>query len=391
MNKKIENIDDNINNLAEKLDNLDFLNEDEINELISDDISQDTIKDIDNFCQVILENRKMEKPDVMQEWNKFYSKKINSKKVKIKLKWNQIYSALTGVAAVLIIIIFVRNFIFTDKNISDKKNINIYTAVESPRNVVVVTEDGIAHSLNDSIIKNTLSVNENLKELSYKETNISNEKIILHTLITPKGEDFKLILDDGSEVWINSGSKLTYPVKFSEKERVITLEGEAYFKIAQDSSRKFIVICNDLRTEVLGTEFNVRNYTVYDTQITLVTGKVEVSTNDGIEKIVLQPGYNAHLSESGIWEVKEVDTDIYTMWHNGYLYFDNETIASVMKKIGEWYNLNVEFTDAEALNYHIRFLANRKEPIINAISLLNSLEKVQVTLVENTIIVSASK
>ncbi|MDD2424983.1 MAG: FecR domain-containing protein [Bacteroidales bacterium] len=372
------------------LDSIESLNEKETEELLSDKDFRESLKAIDDFRRVIIEDSYSESPDANKEWQKFHSDNIATSAKKNRINRNRIYAAVAGIAAVSVLFLFILNIIDTKTTVSPESNISIYTATETPRQVVIITENGEIHSLKDSVIKNSLNVDEKHKELSYKDAKVNNQVAVLHTLVTPQGEDFKLVLDDGTEIWVNSNSKLTYPVKFIGNERVINIEGEAYCKVAHDPKRKFIITGNDVRAEVLGTEFNIRNYTVYDTQITLVKGSVEVSTLDRTEKTVLTPGLNAHLSENGLWDVKEVDTDIYTMWHNGYLYFDNETIATVMKKIGEWYNVNVEFTDASALDYHIRFLANRKEPLENTLKLLNGLEKVKVTKRDNTIVVRAS-
>ena len=114
----------------------------------------------------------------------------------------------------------------------------------------------------------------------------------------------------GLEVFLNSDSRLAYPTVFKGKERVVSLEGEAYFKVTKDAQKHpFIVKSGNLQVRVLGTEFNVRSYSPIDVRVTLITGKVAVSDTCGIHSVEMMPGQSAQLSSDGTFAVNEVDIE----------------------------------------------------------------------------------
>ena len=116
-----------------------------------------------------------------------------------------------------------------------------------------------------------------------------------HSLTVPRGQTFKLILSDGTEVYLNADSRLVYPSRFTGKERSVFLDGEAYFRVAKDAGHPFIVRTQTLQTRVLGTEFNVRTYTADDCHVTLVKGGVRVSDAARRHVAELRPGQDARL------------------------------------------------------------------------------------------------
>ena len=193
-------------------------------------------------------------------------------------------------------------------------------------------------------------------------------------------------LPDGSKVWLNANSKLVYPTAFIEKERTVFLEGEAYFKVTKDA-KPFIVKTDYLQTKVLGTEFNVKSYTAEDSHVTLISGKVQVRSHENARFVDLEPGKDAMLLSDGLFEVKEVNSEAYTYWKDGYFYFDELPLADIMKSIGRWYNVNVTFRNKEAMAYRIHFMSNRQSGIEETIRLMNRLKKVTLTLCENTVYV----
>ena len=204
-------------------------------------------------------------------------------------------------------------------------------------------------------------------------------------LFTPYGTWSVVNLPDGSKVWLNANSKLVYPTAFIEKERTVFLEGEAYFKVTKDA-KPFIVKTDYLQTKVLGTEFNVKSYTAEDSHVTLISGKVQVRSHENARFVDLEPGKDAMLLSDGLFEVKEVNSEAYTYWKDGYFYFDELPLADIMKSIGRWYNVNVTFRNKEAMAYRIHFMSNRQSGIEETIRLMNRLKKVTLTLCELSLI-----
>ena len=159
---------------------------------------------------------------------------------------------------------------------------------------------------------------------------------------TTTGGFFTLTLSDGTRVWLNSETTFEYPVAFGEDEREVRLNGEAYFEVARDTARPFIVTAGDVRTRVLGTSFNVKAYRKDATvSATLFTGKVEVAPlRDLMQRVVLSPGLQANWNErSGKMEIAEADLERVAAWKNGFFLFKQEDIRDIARQIERWYGV----------------------------------------------------
>ena len=149
-------------------------------------------------------------------------------------------------------------------------------------------------------------------------------------LITPRGGEYAVVLADGTKVWLNAESELHYPVHFPEHEREVHLKGEAYFSVSKQAGKPFVVCVGDSRITVLGTEFNVRNYQDEVVATTLVKGAVRI--HDAGRECDLTPGQQAVIEADGI-RVREVDTDLYTAWKDGYFIYREKTLEDIMKEL----------------------------------------------------------
>mgnify|MGYP000059617550 FL=1 len=236
---------------------------------------------------------------------------------------------------------------------------------------------------NNQVLPKTAIAKSEKKELDYRQ--VISTTTQTHVLTVPRGESFKVVLCDGTEVWLNANSNFVYPTAFIGNERIVTLEGEAYFKVAKDAKHPFIVKTKSVQTRVLGTEFNIRSYTPEDTHVVLINGKVEVSNTKGGSYTRLYPGEDAHLQSDGNFVLTEVDLDSYVYWKDGYFYFDNITLKDIMQNLGRWYNVNIEFRNKEAMTYKMHFISDRTKDLEHTISLLNRMKKVTVTLQGNTL------
>lgn len=201
-----------------------------------------------------------------------------------------------------------------------------------------------------------------------------------HTLTVPRGQTFKIILADGTEVYMNTDSRLVYPDHFTGAERTVFLEGEAYFKVTKDERHPFIVRTHSLQTRVLGTEFNVSSYAGSSARVTLVEGSVEVSDMDCRTKTRIVPGEQASLQTDGDFSVRKVDVSAYVHWKDGYFYYDNVALVDIMKELGRWYNVSVVFCNAEAMNCRLHYVADRRQDLQHAVTLLNRMQKFTITL-----------
>lgn len=164
-----------------------------------------------------------------------------------------------------------------------------------------------------------------------------------NTIETPKKGEFQLNLPDGTRVWLNAASSLSYPVAFSGKERLVILTGEAYFEVAQNKSKPFKVRTGTQELEVLGTHFNVNAYGEgRGIRTTLLEGSVRLKQIGSMGTRLLKPGQMAVL-RGETFEVGPADTESEIAWKTGYFIFNEEEIQFVMQKISRWYDVNVTY------------------------------------------------
>jgi transmembrane sensor len=159
---------------------------------------------------------------------------------------------------------------------------------------------------------------------------------------TPRGGTYQITLSDGSKVWLNAASSLTYSPNLNEHgERSVNLDGEGYFEVAKDSQHPFIVKTDHQEVEVLGTHFNISSYADDETEkTTLLEGKVKL-TASGVSRI-LKPGEQSSL-QNGKFRIAATDTDLAVAWKNNEFTFESETIENVMKMVERWYNVEVVY------------------------------------------------
>ncbi len=162
-------------------------------------------------------------------------------------------------------------------------------------------------------------------------------------LTTPKGGIYQITLSDGTKVWLNAESTLQYPAQFAKDKRMVFLTGEGYFDVAKDSKRSFVVATDGQAVQVLGTQFNVTAYpNELQTKTTLIEGKVRVSNmKSGIEH-VLMPGQQGITADDDT-EVKNVATEQFTAWKDGYFRFDETPFPEVLEQLARWYDIEIVY------------------------------------------------
>lgn len=182
--------------------------------------------------------------------------------------------------------------------------------------------------------------------------NAANEEELYYTIVTPRGGQYKVVLGDGSIVWLNSASSLKYPVHFDDNERRVELTGEGYFEIKKSSNgAPFLVSTATQEVEVLGTHFNINAYLDEpDTKTTLIEGRVKVSaaphtlrqkkSKHSDQSAILLPGQQAIVSPSGLRK-EDVDVSTFFAWKDGMFAFNGAALQDVMRQISRWYDIDV--------------------------------------------------
>ena len=267
-----------------------------------------------------------------------------------------------------------------------ENNVEIVRTVPSGTNkAMLILADGVPVVLeqqHEKVLKESdgTMINVMKEHISYeKMVNDDSEKLVYHELVIPRGGEFSLTLSDGTEVYMNADSKLRFPTKFGKNERVVELEGEAYFQVARNEKSPFIVKSSCMAIKVLGTEFNVSAYSEDSViQTTLVRGSVEVSSERSGQSVVLHPGEQSALSRQDYsLSVCTVDVSYAVAWKEGRLRFKEKPLSEVMKIVSRWYDVEVVYEDEEVKNYPFGCNFNRHatiEPLLKVFEATGPIE-----------------
>ncbi|WP_278705049.1 FecR family protein [Parabacteroides goldsteinii] len=186
----------------------------------------------------------------------------------------------------------------------------------------------------------------------YYQSSLEKELMAMQTITVPAGQRINITLVDGTNVWLNARTSLSYPVKFGKNNRQVVLDGEAYFDVTKDKSKPFIVQTDNYNVEVLGTQFDVNAYSeTGEFETTLMSGSVKVaSASDSTEKITLKPNNKVFLQD-GKLHVTAVDDYNPYRWKEGLICFKNETFTSIMKDFEKYYGLTIQVKNKNVFKY----------------------------------------
>lgn len=221
-------------------------------------------------------------------------------------------------------------------------------------NAILTLSDG-SHIVLDNAGDGTLASEGGIRvlkmqdQISYQGAKASSGEIFYNTVRTANANRYQLILSDGTKVWLNAASSIRFPTVFQGKERHVDVRGEAYFEVTHNAARPFRVTihrnANDSsEVMVLGTHFNINSYSDEPvTAVTLLEGSVQVF--HGRESSLLKPGQQARLQSDFIRVARQVDPQQVVAWKEGYFWFNNTDIRSLMRQVSRWYNVEVKFGD----------------------------------------------
>jgi hypothetical protein len=189
-----------------------------------------------------------------------------------------------------------------------------------------------------------------------------------NSLITDKAQKYQLVLPDGTRVWLNAATTIKFPVTFSGlSHRKVELDGEAYFEVAKDPSKPFIVITKEQEIKVLGTHFNVKSYAgKKGTVTTLLEGSVKVNN-----KLTLKPGEQAKSTTDGRVHISKANTATEVAWQKGYFEFNDEDVYDVMNELARWYNIEVVYEGDMPLE-KMKGTISRSQNISGVLSILEA-------------------
>ncbi|AYL93875.1 FecR family protein [Mucilaginibacter celer] len=256
-----------------------------------------------------------------------------------------------AVAASILLFAAVGTYFFTRNNHkADKLIANNYKSIKPGSNKATLTlAGGKTITLDDSVSgqiarqAGVIITKYANGQIVYKTAEPSGE-VFQNTITTPNGGQYRVILPDGTNVWLNAASSLTYPTAFKGTGRLVTLTGEGYFEVVKNKAMPFRVHSAGQTVEVLGTHFNINAYADEAlVKTTLLEGSVKVSS--AANSAVIVPGQQAQLAAGGAGAIRlqQVDTEKEVAWKNGVFSFADEDLRTVMRQISRWYDIDVVY------------------------------------------------
>lgn len=318
----------------------------------------------------------------------------------IKKRSNQYHFAAIGatvwfkVAAAIIAVSVISLFLFRQQTPKESTEIVQHVGAPGKDAALLTLKDGSVVSLADIKNGSVVALQGGVEIQKNKDGELVYRAIeqgdatnpASNTIATNKGNQYQVILPDGSKAFLNANSTLTYPLRFFKDARSVRMTGEIYFEIAKvesgTSGRQkripFYVETENQKIEVLGTHFNVNAYEDEPaTTTTLLEGSVRVTSKKRSESVLLKPGERALLNET--LRVEDVDVSQEVAWINGDFIFKGEELGSLLRKISRWYNVEIECP--ERLD-KLKFdgMVSRSQPLSTIIDMLQTTGKVKLIL-----------
>ena len=215
------------------------------------------------------------------------------------------------------------------------------------------------------------------------------DEIRFNELEVPRGGEYKVRLADGTLVYLNSATRMKYPVKFDEKERKVYLSGEAYFEVAKDPERPFFVEMEGVEVRVYGTSFNVNTHQEGNIQTVLVKGSIGVKVLSSGMESVIRPGQMAEFKQgSRKIDVKEVNVAVYTDWKDGIFRFENQRLEDILTVLSNWYDVDVFYQTASVKELHFSGYMERYKDVSVILEAITLSTGVTFSIQGKTIVVS---
>jgi transmembrane sensor len=335
------------------------------------DLLQQLTNDETLRSELIAYNEAEESKDAI--WKKIDDATSETTKIiPMPVHYNRRYRFMAAAVTVVAVLTTVAYFLFQNKQVSTTTTpvaqTNTNDVLPGGNKATLKLSDGKTIVLNDvqnGVLAKQGSANiikQNDGELIYKrddgigggQLTIDHSPLTYNILSTPAGGQFRLKLPDGTHVWLNAESSITYPTAFTGNERCVTITGEGYFEVAKDANKPFKVIIpsqpgeqGGAEVEVLGTHFNIN---AYDDEAlvktSLLEGKVKIVSNyyNGKQTAILKPGQQAQVEVEGKLKVKEdANMEEVIAWKNGDFLFQSADIGTLMRQVARWYDIKVSY------------------------------------------------
>lgn len=298
--------------------------------------------------EVLDENSVLEIWKNIDKYEQQHKQKVRRLKFRRRVSW--------AASVLLIVSLGTFGYLYINEKSQDYQFVSSDAQKNSEARMVLSTGEEIALKKDNSTITlndttNQVTVNDSIIDL-IKTTNSGKQEMQMNEVVIPYGKKSELLLADGTQVWLNAGSRMAFPSKFTGKNREVFLEGEAYFEVAESKEQPFIVKAGNLDVKVLGTHFNVSAYPTDATiETVLLEGSVALEKPKtfglGKTEVVLKPSQKARFKkeENEFTVTDETDVDIYIAWTYGWLKYERESLRSVLRKVERYYNVEIQLPD----------------------------------------------
>lgn len=316
---------------------------------------------------------------ILLMWQKIHLKLARKRRVLVLRRW------MTAAAAIVVLAVSAYTFQKQQKASFIPFEEGIIAANES---IQLLTGDGHVKDIDgESLVIRQQSDGTLLADADTISIEQPSSEIKMNQLTVPYGKRTDLYLSDGTHIYVNSGSKLAFPSVFKGKQREIFLSGEAYCEVVADKQHPFIIHTDDIDVRVTGTAFNIQAYANEEhMQTVLVHGEVTLVNRGGIlkDKLIMKPGESAVFDKaSGNYSVKNVETEQYTSWINGYLILEHRPVSAIFRSLERYYNTSIHYHNkAEAISFSGKL--DLRDSIVDVLGTIGFASELEVTAGDNT-------
>lgn len=311
-------------------------------------------------------------------------------------KRRQLWIQITAVASV--VILFALSFVFFYTPKSEEMSPVLAKVHAGGTKATLIVADGIQVDLTQDNLQEVIGqygatvLKDKKNELRYDNVEVNEgieEKPVFHTISAPVGGEYHFTLADGTMVWLNSSSKLTFPTRFTGTSREVIVEGEVYFEVQHDENKPFIVRVNDVSVRVLGTKFCVSAYPENEgIMTTLVQGAVQVTSGDN--QVVLKPGCQAVVDQhSGAISQRAVELSLYTSWIQGIFEYENMELNDIMVQLARWYDVQFIFSAPEYKERRFTGVIRKYEDLNDVLDMIEKTTNVKFIINERNVTITS--
>lgn len=336
-------------------------NEETVNEVMEDKELMAVLRQLDSL------GKQSCRPDKERMWTEIYRHVQFSRRRNFIRRWRWVAAVLLPALAGTVLLFYFQNF-----------------RPEQSAAPVAVARDQVQLFLNDGrVVQVQRMGNDSVllengagilvdtgRYLIYQPQDVTPSGLIYNTLTVPRCCEYRMVLADGTQVWLNSDSELRFPVNFTGNERRVFLKGEAFFQVAKDEMKPFRVETGALEIEALGTQFDVSAYQDDGKWMTtLVEGRVRVSDRDARQTCILEPGKQA-LLHNNMLTVSDVNVEEITGWKEGRFVFRNMTMENISRQLERWYDVEIGFPDVMVRYYRFTGVMKRYNRLSQLIEMI---------------------